>query len=248
MTTKIKNKLASPFITVITVNYNNSIGLEKTINSVIQQNYSNYQYLIIDGESTDGSIELINGFNKSEFYKVIERDEGIYHAMNKAINIADGEWLLFMNSGDVFVDNSSLNSAMLESASGCDVIYANWIYAKSGKKINASKRNMIIRHQSVIYKKSLHDIYGTYAVSPNVTISDYIFFSSIQNVKWHYHDKSLSVCDESGVSSNVSHFYQKISVDFIFGRSSKAVLITILVLYPAYKMFKKTWIRIAKFI
>jgi glycosyltransferase involved in cell wall biosynthesis len=248
MTTKIKNNPLSPCITVITVNYNNSIGLEKTINSVIQQDYSNYQYLIIDGESTDGSIDLINSFDKNEFYKIIEKDEGIYHAMNKAISIADGEWLLFMNSGDVFFDSSSLSSAMLKSANGCDVIYANWIYAKSGKKINASKQDMIIRHQSVMYKKSLHVIYGTYVVSPNVTISDYIFFSSIQSVKWRYHDKPLSVCDESGVSSNVSHFYQKVSVDFIFGRGNKVMLITILALYPVYKMLKKTWISIVKFI
>jgi glycosyltransferase involved in cell wall biosynthesis len=229
-------------VTVITVNYNNCAGLEKTIASVMRQEYENYQYLIVDGNSTDGSVNLINSFDICDLDKVIEKDEGIYHAMNKAIAIADGEWLLFMNSGDVFVDSTSLNLAMSKIKPTTDVIYANWIYANSGKYINASKEKMAVRHQSVIYKKSLHDIYGTYVASNNVTISDYIFFLSIAGTEWNYHNAPLSICDESGVSSKVSHFYQKIAVDFIFERSGKFFLLLILFFYPSYKFFKNLFL------
>ena len=199
---------------------------------------TNYQYLIIDGGSTDGSVSVIDSFHPAEIEAVVEKDEGIYHAMNKAIAIADGEWLLFMNSGDVFVDSTSLSLAMSKIKPTTDVIYANWIYANSGKHINASKEKMAVIHQSVIYKKSLHDIYGTYVASNNVTISDYIFFSSIAGTEWNYHDAPLSICDESGVSSKISHFYQKVSVDFIFERKSKIMLLIILIFYPSYKFFK----------
>ena len=246
MNTKIKETLGSPRVTVVTVNYNNCLGLEGTINSVIEQNYRNFQYLIIDGCSTDGSIDLIKSFNQNKFVAVVEDDEGIYHAMNKAIAIADGEWLLFMNSGDVFLDRFSLDLAMSKSAECIDVIYADWIYAKSGKYINASKKKMAVRHQSVIYRKSLHDIYGSYVVSTGVTISDYIFFSSINGAKWLHHGKALAICDETGVSSKVSHFYQKISVDFIFGRYGKFGLVTILCLYPFYKSVKRILLQLLK--
>ena len=248
MNTERKRKLVLPSITVVTVNFNDCDGLARTINSVTQQDYVNYQYLIVDGESTDGSVDLINSFNDNLFHKIIEHDIGIYHAMNKVIGVSDSEWLLFMNSGDVFVNDSSLSLAMANSVSDYDVIYADWIYANSGKIINANKDKMIIRHQSVIYKKSLHEIYGTYVTSPNVTISDYIFFSSIQGVRWYYHNRPLSVCDESGVSSKIPHFYQKISIDFIFKRINKIHLISILALYPSYRILKKLWQSFVKFI
>jgi glycosyltransferase involved in cell wall biosynthesis len=225
-------------ITVITVNYNNRAGLEKTIASVMRQEYENYQYLIVDGNSTDGSVDLINSFDNCDFDKVVEKDEGIYHAMNKAIAIADGEWLLFMNSGDVFMDSASLSLAMSAATEDTDVIYADWIYANSGKRVKASKHKMAVRHQSVVYKKTLHDVQGTYITAPNVTISDYIFFLSIANANWSYSNAPLSVCDESGVSSQVSHFYQKIAVDFIFQRSGRIVFLAILILYPTYKFLK----------
>ena len=231
--------MANARVTIVTINFNNFIGLKATIESVIDQDYSNFEYLIVDGASTDGSVALLNSYDAKLFNSVSETDEGIYHAMNKAILRADGEWLLFMNSGDVFVDNSSLKMAMQNSLEDKDVIYADWIYTNSRKHITASKERMAVRHQSVIYKKSLHDIYGTYAVSSGVTISDYIFFSSISKVVWRYHNRPLSICEETGVSSKAAHLYQKISVDFIFGNCGKVWLILILSFYPYYKYLKR---------
>lgn len=89
--------MANARVTIVTINFNNFIGLEATIESVIHQDYSNFEYLIVDGASTDGSVALLNSYDAKLFNSVSETDEGIYHAMNKAILRADGEWLLFMN-------------------------------------------------------------------------------------------------------------------------------------------------------
>lgn len=93
---------------IITVNYNNKEGLIKTIESVINQSFTDYEFIIIDGGSTDGSVDILNKFDEQITYWVSERDKGIYNAMNKGIAKASGEYLNFMNSGDCFYDNKVL--------------------------------------------------------------------------------------------------------------------------------------------
>jgi glycosyltransferase involved in cell wall biosynthesis len=92
-------------LSIITINYNNLSGLEKTIQSVLNQTLKNFEFIIIDGGSTDGSKEYNQ--EKNEFIDcwVSESDNGIYHAMNKGIKMAKGEYCLFLNSGDYLVDS-----------------------------------------------------------------------------------------------------------------------------------------------
>ncbi|WP_455671779.1 glycosyltransferase family 2 protein [Phocaeicola sp.] len=97
-----------PKISIITINYNNSIGLEKTIRSVINQTYTNYEYIVIDGNSTDGSKEIIKKYDADINFWVSEPDKGIYNAMNKGILKSSGTYLIFMNSGDSFYNNTVL--------------------------------------------------------------------------------------------------------------------------------------------
>lgn len=89
---------------IITINYNNCDGLRRTIESVISQTYNDYEYIIIDGGSTDGSVDVIKEYLQCINYWVSEQDGGIYNAMNKGIALANGEYLNFMNSGDAFYD------------------------------------------------------------------------------------------------------------------------------------------------
>lgn len=90
-------------LTIITINRNNASGLEKTLKSVLNQTYTDYEYIIIDGASTDGSIEIIKRY-ANQFERqlkwISEPDAGIYSAMNKGIRLATGEYLQFLNSGD----------------------------------------------------------------------------------------------------------------------------------------------------
>ena len=96
-------------ITVITINRNNRNGLQKTVESVASQSYKDYEYVIIDGASTDGSVDIIKRYSETGAINwVSEPDSGIYNAMNKGISKATGEYLLFLNSGDCFSDSSVL--------------------------------------------------------------------------------------------------------------------------------------------
>ena len=99
--------------TVITINYNNADGLRQTILSVVGQTCDDYEYVIIDGGSTDGSVEVIKEREDKISYWVSEKDGGIYNAMNKGVKAARGEYLIFMNSGDIFYDNKVLSDACL---------------------------------------------------------------------------------------------------------------------------------------
>ena len=95
-------------LSIITVNLNNCEGLHKTIKSVASQSFPDFEYIVIDGNSNDGSVELIKENTQCITKWVSESDTGIYQAMNKGIRIANGEYLLFLNSGDFLVDDQVL--------------------------------------------------------------------------------------------------------------------------------------------
>lgn len=99
---------------VITVNYNNVEGLRKTIESVVNQTNQDFEYIIIDGGSTDGSVEVIKEYVDYIDYWISEPDKGIYDAMNKGIMKSRGEYLNFMNSGDCFYESITLDNVMAE--------------------------------------------------------------------------------------------------------------------------------------
>ena len=97
-----------PKLSIITINYNNLLGLQKTIASVTSQTWQEFEYYVIDGGSTDGSAAYLASQNDKITYWVSESDKGIYNAMNKGIAKASGEYLLFLNSGDHFINSLSL--------------------------------------------------------------------------------------------------------------------------------------------
>ena len=96
----------NPLISVVTVSYNAVTTIEKTILSVINQNYSNIEYIVIDGGSIDGTVDIIKKYADKITYWVSEPDKGIYDAMNKGIIVATGEWINFMNTGDTFYNEN----------------------------------------------------------------------------------------------------------------------------------------------
>ena len=111
-------------LSIITINYNNKNGFQKTIDSVISQTFTDFEWIVIDGGSTDGSKELIEQYKSNISYWVSEPDKGIYNAMNKGIRVANGEYCLFLNSGDRLHDSKVLEYVLMEF-DGTDFIYGN---------------------------------------------------------------------------------------------------------------------------
>lgn len=111
-------------LTIITINLNNAHGLERTIKSVIDQTFTDFEYLVIDGGSTDGSVDVIRKYAEKITWWISEPDNGIYNAMNKGILRARGEYLQFLNSGDRLT-GSGILFPFLESSDNIDIIYGN---------------------------------------------------------------------------------------------------------------------------
>lgn len=177
---------------IITINYNNCEGLQKTINSVISQTFTDYEWIIIDGGSSDGSKELIEKYSSHLAYWCSEPDKGVYNAMNKGIDHAIGEYLSFMNSGDTYNNENTLLDVNKVNITA-DIAYGDWLrvypdhvkYMKAPEKINLSfiyKNN--ICHQAMFIKREIHlrekyderyKIYGDWALWQKMTLENKSF-------------------------------------------------------------------------
>jgi glycosyltransferase involved in cell wall biosynthesis len=129
-------------VTVVTVTYNAEELLEATVNSVINQTYKNIEYIIIDGASTDGTVNIIRKYEAKIDYWISEPDEGIYYAMNKAIEKASGEFINFMNAGDTFADNDTVRYVMENKTQDAELIYGDYIRLNPDRICKAQVKSM----------------------------------------------------------------------------------------------------------
>ncbi|MBD8084304.1 glycosyltransferase family 2 protein [Chryseobacterium caseinilyticum] len=166
-------------ISVITISYNNRQGLEKTLRSVISQTFSDFEYIVIDGGSQDGSKELLEQYSDKITYWVSETDKGIYNAMNKGIAVAKGEYLIFVNSGDHFYNDSSLADAV-KYLSGEDIIYGNL-------EVVAENHTYIKKYPSEL---SLFYFYYESLPHPSTFIRKDAF------EKWGHYDENLKIVSD----------------------------------------------------
>ena len=115
-----------PRVTVVTVTYNEERNLATTIESIIQQTYRSKEYIIVDGNSSDRTPEIISQYSDHIDKLICEPDDGVYDAMNKAIDIAGGEWIIFINAGDILCDSEVLSRVFqYEITAEIDFIYEN---------------------------------------------------------------------------------------------------------------------------
>ena len=125
-------------LSIITINYNNAAGLKKTLDSVAMQTSIDFEHIIVDGASTDDSVEVIRTYsqspiaNRRKIQWISEPDTGIYNAMNKGVRMANGEYTLMLNSGDYLVDENVISSIML-ILDGTDIVQGNRIEEIDGK-------------------------------------------------------------------------------------------------------------------
>lgn len=200
-------------ISVITVNLNNKEGLEKTVNSVINQTSHDYELIIIDGGSTDGSLEIIKKYEKHLYYWVSEKDKGIYHAMNKGISVARGEYCYFLNSGDYLI-NKEVFDDILNLEINADIVSGNVLkIRKNGKHrtIRPHDKPTLHRlcihslpHQATLIKRELFDEIGLYNESYRI-VSDFDFFLKaivISKKSYMKIDINFSYFNLNGISNN----------------------------------------------
>lgn len=206
-------------ISIITINYNNAIGLEKTIKSVISQDFKDYEYIIIDGGSNDGSVNIIEKYANEIDFWVSEPDKGIYNAMNKGVSRAHGEYFNFMNSGDCYHANTVLKE-INNKLNGEDIIIGRCCNAET-KKIYKSlmpgqsvtmmtMMKEMINHQSTFYH---HTIFDKHQYDEKFKIiSDWkVNLQSIviDNCKIKVIDTFIVDYDMTGISTINSELFQK---------------------------------------
>lgn len=152
-----------PIISVITVCYNAAASLEETMLSVLNQTYDKVEYIVIDGGSKDGTLDIIKKYANRLAYWTSEPDKGIYDAMNKGISKMTGDWVNFMNAGDLFIDNGVLSKCFESNFyDNVDVLYGDVVYKyKFGKRIAEAgniqqiMNHMVFSHQSTFVQKQI---------------------------------------------------------------------------------------------
>jgi len=197
-------------ISIITINLNNKKGLEKTIQSVVNQNCSNIEYIIVDGASVDGSKDLLNNhkINKA----ISEKDKGIYNAMNKGISLATGDYCLFLNSGDILFSDEviqDITNYIKETKSNQDIIYGNIMFSNFLRKYptNLTLDFLLcdsLPHPATFFKTTIFNKYHLDNYLENFQIvSDWTFYikAYLSQYKFSYVNMIISIFDTTGISS-----------------------------------------------
>lgn len=162
----------NPKLSVITIVYNNVRDIERTILSVLNQTYSNIEYIIVDGLSTDGTFQMIKQYQDRVSKIISEKDRGIYDAMNKGLALATGDYVIFMNSGDEFYDAGTV-TAVFAAADDADIYYGETeMIAGSGESLGQRRHKapkqftwrgfeygMSISHQAIYVRRALAEPY-----------------------------------------------------------------------------------------
>ncbi|WP_299768790.1 glycosyltransferase family 2 protein [uncultured Dokdonia sp.] len=159
-------------ISIITINYNNANGLDKTLESVASQTYANIEHIIIDGNSSDGSKDILEAYELPNAIKISEPDSGIYNAMNKGVKKASGDYLLFINSGDSLRSNDSIETIVPLLSGGKDFYYGDLMMQfTEGDRIRKYPDTLSfyyffhkgsLPHPSLFFKKTLFTQLGLY--------------------------------------------------------------------------------------
>lgn len=205
-----------PKVSIITVTYNAELHIEDTFKSVDEQDYPNKEYILVDGKSGDGTLSILFTYKYMVDEYLIERDAGIYDAMNKGMKMATGEYIIFMNAGDLFVNKHSLSNIM-KNTDGEDFIYGISVYKTRSHKMRPWHKvtppahelealsfidGMVICHQCMIVKKSLapeFDVLG-YEVSADLDWS--IKIMKKVKTKYFYDEETFVYYLDDGFSAN----------------------------------------------
>ena len=201
-------------ISIITINFNDYDGLKKTMNSVFEQTHDNIEYIVIDGGSNDKSVSFIEEHKNKLSYWSSEKDGGVYDALNKGIDHAHGEYILFLNSGDYLVD-----TLVVQNFVSCkpveDLVYGNTLIDDGENQELLIMPNSMdvftalthtINHQSIFFKKRLFDDGSRYDLKYSI-VADWVFVNNAiikKHCTWKHIDLVIPVYDTNGISSDAN--------------------------------------------
>lgn len=212
-----------PKISIITITFNAEKILERTILSVLNQTYKNIEYIIVDGGSKDGTLDIIKKY-QDKIRWISEPDKGLYDAMNKGIKMATGEWINCMNADDIFASDDVLEKIFSkEYSSKTSFLYSdNWYEDEKGIRTFAKHDHtkLSILHQSSIYRRKLHQEHGFYIVTPKIIVSDLIFFGSVPQDQFEKVETPISVNRIGGVSAAAWCIEQALCAKVVFRKLS----------------------------
>lgn len=253
-------------VTIVTVTYNAVSTIEQTILSVINQTYSNIEYIIIDGGSADGTMDIVKKYADRISCIISEPDKGIYDAMNKGIKVSTGEWINFMNSGDIFYNYDVVTNMMKCQLFDCLVIYGKTIvkylwgtYIITPAEMSILSKTMPFCHQSTFVrtaylKDNMFDL--NYRITADYKLFHFIYVN-YPNSFFYFSDIISEYDSINGVSSvNIGELHDEIDTislstqkRTVFSRLKKCMLLNspqsiINLLYRTYLYFNKRYIRI----
>ena len=236
-----------PKVSVITVCYNSLGIIEGTLNSVLSQDYPHLEYVVVDGNSSDGTVGVLQRYADKLARFLSEPDRGVYDAMNKGIALATGEYLLFMNAGDVFASATALRELLNHSRA--DVIYADFNYLSGPRqgRVRANFPSGVFNHQSVLYRRALHQAHGGYVSVRGLTAADYLFFMTLQastsDVSFQWVDTVVASVDPNGMSAGPQTFLQVGLTDCLLQRRSRYATAFRIAVHPTFNMLRRLFRR-----
>jgi len=238
-----------PSVSIITIVFNDVSTIEKTILSVIGQTYKNIEYIIIDGGSTDGTVNIVKKYAGKISFWSSEPDNGIYDAMNKGIRKASGTWINFMNSGDYFYNNRVVEDsiAAIPNNKKYKIVYGNFIWksektenfiiAKTGVKMHYTMPSC---HQSFFIDTQLHkeNLYDTnYRIAADF---DFLCKMKCQGIRFLKIPVTVAVYQSGGLSENLSEIKGE-EFNAVFHKYNKAPMSWWYQYIVSSKLFDSGW-------
>ena len=238
-----------PKISVVTINLNNAKGLASTIESVVNQTYTEIEYHVIDGGSNDGSQEIIKTYSENIDYWISEADNGIYEGMNKGIRQATGEIVCFLNSGDLYQTKYSIENVMAEILkSYAEIFFFNYhLYNTEHNKMMVkniagiqSKFDFLsnfFAHPSTFYKRNLFEVVGLFNTKYKIAADVDWYLNALINhqIGFAQFNYSSSIFFDDGISSNnikklqeeyqeiISKYFTKCEIQIFSGKTFKYI-------------------------
>jgi len=255
---KKKSLNSSPFFSIITVVKNDQKNIEKTIKTIAQQSFKNFEYIVIDGKSSDHTIRNIKKYKKIINLLISEKDMGIYYAMNKGIKLASGKIIVFINSGDLFTKNAlKIVYSKFNKNKKIDFVFGTVLrhYTKKSILKSGFSTNRLIynfdfatAHSTGFFlKKKIYKLIGGFNTKYKCSADYDIYYKILLKHKLNGNstskDQIVGIVTSGGFSSKVSFFeHLKEEMQIRFDNNQNIFLITIIFLNAVTKYFYKNLI------